>query len=74
MAARQSLPGRHLLIKSDKLKELTWTSLFIALVAIATMVIQVPTVATAGFINVGDTMILVAALMISPRTGLIAGG
>jgi uncharacterized membrane protein len=55
-------------------RELTLTGLFVALVTVATMVIQVPVPATGGFINVGDTMIFVAALVGGPKVGLLAGG
>ena len=41
------------------LRRLVLTAMFAALVAVATMVINVPTIATRGFINVGDTMIFV---------------
>jgi len=44
------------------------------LVTIATMIIKVPTVATQGYINVGDAMVFIAAMLGGPRTGLIAGG
>lgn len=60
--------------KSSSLRDLTLTGLFIALVTVATMIIQVPVPATGGFINVGDTMIFVAALVGGPKVGLIAGG
>ncbi|MDP2871449.1 MAG: ECF transporter S component [Bacillota bacterium] len=59
---------------SRGLRELTLTALFVALVTVATMVVQVPVPATGGFINVGDTMIFVAALVGGPKAGLIAGG
>ncbi len=55
-------------------RQLTLTALFIALVTVATMVIRVPTFATQGYINVGDTMVFVAAALMGPRTGLLAGG
>ena len=42
----------------------TLTGLFVALVAVSTMVIHVPVVATGGFVNVGDTMIFVAAILL----------
>lgn len=52
----------------------TLTGLFVALVAVSTMVIHVPVVATGGFVNVGDTMIFVAAILLGRRAGLLAGG
>lgn len=61
-------------MSSRALRELTLTALFVALVAVATMVIQVPAPTTGGYINVGDTMIFLAALLGGPRAGLVAGG
>ncbi len=60
--------------KEKSLRLLVLVALFIALVALATMVINVPMVATQGFINVGDTIIFLSALLMGPRVGLIAGG
>jgi uncharacterized membrane protein len=38
------------------------------------MLIQIPIPATEGFFNVGDSMIMVAALTFGPSVGAIAGG
>lgn len=59
---------------SGYLYTMVLTALFIALVALSTMVIKVPTVATQGYINVGDAMVFIAAMLGGPRNGLIAGG
>ena len=53
---------------------LTLTALLIALTAVATLVIRVPMPATQGYINLGDTVIFVAALLFGARTGGLAGG
>ncbi len=45
-----------------------------ALVCMATMLIQVPIPATEGFFNVGDALIMVAALTGGPLVGAVAGG
>lgn len=45
-----------------------------ALVTVTTYMIQVPIPATQGFFNVGDGMIMVAALTFGPVIGGIAGG
>ncbi|NMB47203.1 MAG: ECF transporter S component [Firmicutes bacterium] len=60
--------------KDNSLHLLVLVALFTALVALATMVINVPMVATQGFINVGDTIIFLSALLMGPRVGIIAGG
>jgi uncharacterized membrane protein len=59
---------------SNNLKRLVVTALFAALVTIATMVIKIPTIATQGYINIGDTMVFVAAILGGPKIGLVAGG
>ncbi len=45
-----------------------------ALVCITTILIQVPIPATEGFFNIGDAMIMVAALTGGPIVGAFAGG
>lgn len=45
-----------------------------ALVCVTTMLIQVPIPATEGFFNIGDAMIMVAALTFGPIVGAVAGG
>jgi len=45
-----------------------------ALVCIATIFIQVPIPATDGFFNIGDAMVMVAALTGGPIVGAFAGG
>ena len=61
-------------MSKTNLKELVLTAMFAALVAVATMVINIPMIATRGFINVGDTIIFVAGVFMGPRVGLLAGG
>ena len=45
-----------------------------ALVCITTVLIQVPIPATDGFFNIGDAMVMVAALTGGPIVGAFAGG
>jgi uncharacterized membrane protein len=45
-----------------------------ALVCVATLLIQVPIPATDGFFNIGDGVIMVAALTFGPLVGAVAGG
>ena len=56
------------------IQKLTLHGVFIALTAMATMAITVPMIGTQGYINIGDTMIFAAALLLGPWGGLIAGG
>lgn len=57
-----------------KTREVTLTALLIALTAVATMVIRLPVPQTEGYLNLGDSMVYIAALLFGPGTGLLAGG
>lgn len=50
------------------------TALAIALVAVGTMVIQIPTPTTQGYINFGDAIIFVTGIVFGPLIGLLSGG
>jgi uncharacterized membrane protein len=50
------------------------TAVMAALVCVTTLMIQIPIPATDGFFNVGDGMIMVAALTFGPVVGAVAGG
>jgi len=45
-----------------------------ALVAVATKAINIPTPATGGYINLGDTMVMFVAMVFGPVIGAFAGG
>lgn len=55
-------------------RQLTLTALLIALTTVATMVIRIPVPATQGYINLGDSMVYISALLFGPLAGLLAGG
>jgi len=58
----------------DRAKTLVYGALGIALVALATMSIQIPVPQTRGYINLGDTVIFVFAMLFGARIGALAGG
>lgn len=58
---------------TKKLKALVYTSLCIAIVTLATMIIRIPAPKN-GYINFGDIMIFATAALLGKRTGFIAGG
>lgn len=58
----------------NRTHKLIVAALLTALVTVATMAFQVPIPATKGYINLGDTVIFIAALLLGPRYGAIAGG
>jgi len=55
-------------------KEIALCGVMAALVCVATLLVQVPVPATRGYINVGDALIMVAALSFGPLVGGFAGG
>ena len=56
-------------MKKD-LKFWVYGALLTALVAIGTMVINIPTVATQGYVNLGDGFIIISAFLLGPEMGL----
>jgi len=55
-------------------KELALLALFMALVAVATMIVRVPIPQTTGYMNLGDSMVLLSGIFFSPALGFMAGG
>ena len=55
-------------------KELCIHGLLIALVAVCTMIFQIPVSATQGYVHLGDSMILLVGVFFGARYGLVAGG
>lgn len=49
-------------------------ALLTALTTAATIVIQIPMVATEGYINIGDTVLMYTGIVFGPIAGFIAGG
>jgi len=54
--------------------ELTASGIMAALVCVATLFFILPIPATQGYFNVGDAMIVAAAIVFGPMVGAIAGG
>ena len=55
-------------------KENSIHGLLIALVAVCTMVFQIPDSATQGYVHLGDSMILLVGVFYGSRYGMVAGG
>lgn len=55
------------------IRKLVMTGLLAALTCVATMVIRIPT-PTGGYVNLGDTIVLLSAFLLGPVLGMIAGG
>ena len=60
----------------DKLsiRDLTNMALLTALVTIATITITIPIPATGGYLNLGDSIIFLAAILFGWKYGMVAGG
>lgn len=59
---------------NKKSTKLVLTALFAALTCVATMIIKVPTLGTNGYVNIGDTIVLLSAWMIGGIYGALAAG
>lgn len=58
---------------SSRTRLLAMTALFAALGCVATTVIKVPS-PTGGYMNLGDTAVLLGAYFLGPAYGALAGG
>lgn len=56
-----------------KIKNIVYTSLAVALVTVATMIIRIPS-PKMGYINFGDIMIFITAAILGRKIGFVAGG
>mgnify|MGYP001942239005 CR=1 FL=1 len=61
-------------MKKISTKKLTIIAMFMALTTVATMAIQIPIPATKGYLNVGDTIVITAALLMGKTAGGLVGG
>ena len=55
-------------------KKLCAMGLLVALTCVATMIIQIPIPATQGYVNIGDSIVLISAIFFGPQVGFVAGG
>jgi uncharacterized membrane protein len=49
-------------------------ALFVALIAVATMIIRIPIPQTNGYMNLGDSMVVLSGIFFGPALGFLAGG
>ena len=54
-------------------KKMILTALLIALTAVTTMVVSVPVPAVKGYINIGDSVVILSGLIFGPWAGAAAG-
>ena len=58
---------------SDQTRTIVLTALLAAMACVATMIIKIPS-PTNGYMNLGDTVVLLAAYLLGPVYGAIVGG
>ena len=61
-------------MNSKVVSKIVLTALFAALVYVATSIIRYPTFGTQGYINIGDTIVLLSAWLIGGVYGALAAG
>ncbi len=59
-------------MKNNRLIKLVMTSLFTAMVCVATVAVHVPIPATQGYVNLGDALVLLGAFFLGPWYGAAA--
>lgn len=55
-------------------RRLVLTALLVGVVAVVTMTVSVPLPGVKGYVNIGDTVVLLSGLIFGPLTGAAAGG
>lgn len=55
-------------------RQLVYYGIFIALTTVMTMVVQIPVAATEGYLNLGDMVVLLSALLLGKKGGFLVGG
>lgn len=58
----------------NETRSITRIAALMALTTIMTMIIQIPTIGTNGYLNLGDMVIFIAAMMLGKRGGFLVGG
>ncbi len=59
---------------NDRLQRIVTAAMLAALTTIATMIIKVPTIGTNGYVNIGDTTVLLSAWLLGNPYGALAAG
>jgi len=57
-----------------KTRKVVVTSLFAALTCVATLAIRIPSGLSGGYVNMGDSIVLLAAYLLGPLYGALAAG
>ena len=57
---------------NERLRQLVTAAVLAAITTVATMIIKVPTIGTAGYVNIGDSAVLVSAWLLGNPYGALA--
>ena len=60
-------------MKDKNIKNMVYTSMFAALICVATFIIKVPSVVTNGYTHLGDGFIFIAVILLGEKNGAWAG-
>lgn len=63
-----------MIVKNTKLRKMTYTAMFTAIVFLLTTLVQIPMPLGGGYINLGEAGIYICAVMCGPFSGAFAGG
>lgn len=58
---------------NNKIKNIVFVALFSALIFISTYVVRIPSIATGGYIHLGDGFIFLAVIILGKKQGAVAG-
>lgn len=59
---------------SSRTNTLVKYSILIAMTTVMTMVIRIPSIGTNGYLNLGDMVVFIAAMILGKKGGLVVGG
>jgi uncharacterized membrane protein len=57
-----------------KVKRMVLLAFYVALTAVVTLYLRIPTFHTKGYLNLGDVVIIAVALLLGGKAGLLVGG
>src|SRR5690606_41578229 len=55
-------------------RKMVLTALLVGVVAVVAMVVNIPLPGVKGYVNIGDTVVLLSGVQFGPLTGMAAGG
>lgn len=61
-------------LMNDKITKIIFTGLFAALTCVATMVVRIPSFGSVGYVNIGDTLVLISGWLLGGLYGALAAG